>query len=453
MVKTQIDNDNLPGFVHKYVNNNLRHLLPPDLRENINDWDVSEVTDMSGLFRNMSSFNEGLNRWVVDQVKDMSFMFANCTAFNKPLDEWIVQSVVNMNHMFLNCTALNQDFSNWGDDFGSTFTETGIIVNIDNIFQGCDAMARRPASERLAGNQWMPEDEVDPNQIHRAMALVDNNKLFSFFGKYLSQEIMVTDIDTIDFAIYIYDHICNMIMNIRNFTRDTSNQFKNMLDILMVERLNELEYSTFSPVLLRSVFYALEYAKIQPVKFQQAYITSFLGECFTAYDNDGGVTNPDNISCAQGIIERLISSLAEACSMVQDANMDESKMREYRMLGSIISPPNIDNYASVWFRSIGKNIPVAERRQSFIDFISQNFEESMLLDDDTKKRIEEYADNIGHRGLGFTDEYFDGGRRKITRKKKLRQTTRKRISRKRNTKKKKKITGKKRRNKIRTRKK
>ena len=74
------------------------------------------------------------------------------------------------------------------------------------------------------------------------------------------------DTDTIDnFAIYIYDQIWNMIMNRRNFKIDTRNEFSDMLDNLMVDRLNDVDYSSFSPDLLRSMFYALEYAKIQPV--------------------------------------------------------------------------------------------------------------------------------------------------------------------------------------------
>jgi hypothetical protein len=390
----------------------------------------------------MSSFNEDLNRWVVDQVKDMSFMFANCTMFNKPLDGWILQSVVNMNHMFLNCTALDQDFSSWGDDFGSTFSETGIVVNIDNIFQGCDAMARRPGIERLAGNTWVPEEEVDPNQIHRAMARIDSNKLFSFFGKYLSKEVMLKKIDTIDFATYIETAIKIML---KKFKIDDRMKFGEMLEDLMDLRLHDVEYdSTFSSDLFKSVYYALEYAKIQPESFQKAYVKSFISECFTAYDNEGGETNMDNLSCAQGSLERLISCLTEACSaiiMEQDANAtnppyEENKIKEYQTLGSIISPPNIDNYASVWFRTIGKNIPAADRRQSFVDFL----EKSLLPpDEDTKHKIEEYANDIEKKGLGFTDDYFDGGRgrrrKRSRRKTKKKTTTKKGISRPRTKKK------------------
>ena len=39
------------------------------------DWDVSGVSDMSELFRNMQNFNEDLSNWDTSGVTDMSYMF------------------------------------------------------------------------------------------------------------------------------------------------------------------------------------------------------------------------------------------------------------------------------------------------------------------------------------------------------------------------------------------
>ena len=40
------------------------------------DWDVSGVSDMSELFRNMQNFNEDLSNWDTSGVTDMRYMFA-----------------------------------------------------------------------------------------------------------------------------------------------------------------------------------------------------------------------------------------------------------------------------------------------------------------------------------------------------------------------------------------
>ena len=57
--QTTITNENIKDLVNKYIN---KHQLPIDLKnKNIGDWDVSNVTDMSGLFDRCYVFNEPLN--------------------------------------------------------------------------------------------------------------------------------------------------------------------------------------------------------------------------------------------------------------------------------------------------------------------------------------------------------------------------------------------------------
>ena len=42
----------------------------------LNDWDVSNVTDMNSMFSDASSFNQPLNDWDVSNVTDMNWMFS-----------------------------------------------------------------------------------------------------------------------------------------------------------------------------------------------------------------------------------------------------------------------------------------------------------------------------------------------------------------------------------------
>ena len=44
---------------------------------NISDWDVSQVTNMKGLFKGKKFFNESIENWDVSNVKYMSSMFIN----------------------------------------------------------------------------------------------------------------------------------------------------------------------------------------------------------------------------------------------------------------------------------------------------------------------------------------------------------------------------------------
>lgn len=81
--------------------------------DDISLWDVSSVTDMSSMFCNAHQFNQPLNNWNVSKVTDMSYMFSNAKAFNKPLNDWDVSSVTDMSGMFLETAVFNQPLDKW----------------------------------------------------------------------------------------------------------------------------------------------------------------------------------------------------------------------------------------------------------------------------------------------------------------------------------------------------
>ena len=103
--------------------------------EGIEDWDVSNVEDMSYMFAYMSydsfesrskaKFNHNLNKWNVSKVKHMSFMFYYCNDFNQPLDKWDVSNVEDMFRMFDNCKKFNQPLNSWN---------MSKVTNIEHMF-------------------------------------------------------------------------------------------------------------------------------------------------------------------------------------------------------------------------------------------------------------------------------------------------------------------------------
>jgi len=79
----------------------------------INDWDVSNVTNMCDLFSSAEFFNESLNDWDVSNVITMKCMFQDATAFNQPLNNWGVSNLKYMEDVFYNAIAFNQPLNNW----------------------------------------------------------------------------------------------------------------------------------------------------------------------------------------------------------------------------------------------------------------------------------------------------------------------------------------------------
>ena len=65
----------------------------------IGEWDVSKITNMSGLFQS-TSFNEDISNWDTGNVTDMSKMFDDATAFNQNLSTWKIRHGSNLTNMF-----------------------------------------------------------------------------------------------------------------------------------------------------------------------------------------------------------------------------------------------------------------------------------------------------------------------------------------------------------------
>jgi surface protein len=70
---------------------------------------------MSGMFYGCEEFNQPLNDWDVSQVTDMSCMFYGCEEFNQLIDNWDVSNVRNISKIFKDCDLIlkNQNISEW----------------------------------------------------------------------------------------------------------------------------------------------------------------------------------------------------------------------------------------------------------------------------------------------------------------------------------------------------
>ena len=84
-------------------------------------WDVSNVTNMSSIFRG-NQFNGDISNWDVSNVTNMSYMFFD-SKFNKDISNWNVSNVTNMRGMFIG-SQFKGDIYNWN------------VVNI-NVAGGC----------------------------------------------------------------------------------------------------------------------------------------------------------------------------------------------------------------------------------------------------------------------------------------------------------------------------
>ncbi len=108
--------DDLSDLINRYTTTLATNPDSPTLeilKQQIINADVSNVTDMSGLFKNQTTFNLDISNWDVSNVTNMKKMFYKASKFNQDISNWDTSSVINMDKMFYKAYSFNQDISSW----------------------------------------------------------------------------------------------------------------------------------------------------------------------------------------------------------------------------------------------------------------------------------------------------------------------------------------------------
>ena len=108
------------------------------------------VTNMRGLFKGKTGFNEDISTWDVSNVWTMNEMFSGATSFNQDIGGWVVSKVLHLTSMFLGATSFNQDIGSW---------DVGAVQNFFDTFNGAtsfnqDISSWKPRSARSMGQMF-----------------------------------------------------------------------------------------------------------------------------------------------------------------------------------------------------------------------------------------------------------------------------------------------------------
>jgi surface protein len=149
--------------------------------QNINSWNVSNVTNMTGIFDGCVSFDQPLNNWNVSNVTKMNNMFSDCYVFDQPLYNWNTSKVVDMSIMFSTCRSFNQNINSWDVsnviDMGYMFDETDKFNQpLNNWNVGSVADMSCMFYNSLCFNQ--PLDHWDVSNVDSMSEMFNNTQLF-----------------------------------------------------------------------------------------------------------------------------------------------------------------------------------------------------------------------------------------------------------------------------------
>ena len=85
----------------------------------ISNWNISNVSNISDLFRKCSSLMKlpDISKWDTSNVLSLNGLFFDCSQleFLPDISKWNVNKIIDLSHLFLNCSSLKRlpDISKW----------------------------------------------------------------------------------------------------------------------------------------------------------------------------------------------------------------------------------------------------------------------------------------------------------------------------------------------------
>ena len=99
--------------------------------------DLSNVTNMSGMFAAAASFNGAIGNWDVSNVENMSDIFVNASSFDQDLGSWNIGSVTTMSGMLdnsgMSTENLNSTLIGWYNFASQNNGPTDITLGLNGL--------------------------------------------------------------------------------------------------------------------------------------------------------------------------------------------------------------------------------------------------------------------------------------------------------------------------------
>ena len=140
----------------------------------LSSWDVSGVTMFNGMFHN-SNFNQPLNNWNLKNAENTSGMFDDNLYFNQPLDRWDMSQVAYMGGMFAEAIAFDQDLSMWN---------TCSVQDMTNMFRNATAFRSDLSGWCVTGIKERPIDFGEPGAFKEPQWGKEKTKKYSYWMIY-----------------------------------------------------------------------------------------------------------------------------------------------------------------------------------------------------------------------------------------------------------------------------
>ncbi len=182
----------------------------------IENWGVSSIENMEGMFKNSVFNGYPIGIWDVGRVNNMSLMFEGATKFNMSLSGWNTRALKQMKSMFKDATSFNNTVDNFD-------IKSGGVTSLNYVFKSA-------TSFNQTCNSWDTSDIQSMNEVFRD-ASVFNQTLDNWdVGSVTNMEGMFRDAVSFDQDISNWNII--KVTNFNSFlsnVRLSNNNYDNLL--------------------------------------------------------------------------------------------------------------------------------------------------------------------------------------------------------------------------------
>lgn len=153
--------------------------------QNLSNWNTSKVTNMTYMFYNCRH-NNNIGGWDVSKVTDMERMFKGATSFNNggsdSIKNWNTASLVNCYYMFYDCKKFNQPLDNF--NFTNVRDISHMFFNCYEFNQNLSTWERPGATMQYITSQFFMFGKC--RKFNGAVNTWNTRSLTSFQGMFYS---------------------------------------------------------------------------------------------------------------------------------------------------------------------------------------------------------------------------------------------------------------------------
>ena len=212
--------------------------IVPLFNEDIGGWDVSNITDMAGMFAGASTivslFNQDIGNWDVSNVTDMRNMFGQANRFNQDIGGWDVSSVTNMRGMFSNASDFNQDIGGW--DVSSVTSMSLMFTNAPKFNQ--DIGNWDVSSVTLMEFTFQNANAFDQDISNWDVSNVTNMSDMFNSATSFNQDISAWDVSTVNHMMGMFENATSFDSDLGSWDIASVTDFRNMLDFCGMSAIN-----------------------------------------------------------------------------------------------------------------------------------------------------------------------------------------------------------------------